>query len=133
MLPTPRGFPGGEPPLWGAPPPLGVAYLGPLFSPVRCASSAAPPQLRGPLSASRSPPGYLQSVVSQLAPGLQLSPWAFATSGLFSLFLSPLAAEPLGSSVQLGPRAVQASGLLFQGARSGILVLVEETKGCTAR
>jgi hypothetical protein len=58
--PNPKGFPGGgTAPEGGSSTPL-VADLGPLFLPVRCASSAEPPQCGGLCCLPRSPPDFLQ-------------------------------------------------------------------------
>ena len=56
--PNPGGGSGGCTAPCGGVRPLEVAPRGPLFSPVRCASSAVPPQSRGPLFTS---PGRLRT------------------------------------------------------------------------
>ena len=111
-----RGFSGGG----GYRPPRGALDpsgrpLGPLFSPFRCATSAAPPLVRGPLFAS---PGRLRTSCSswRSVPSATSQAPGLFTSGRFSRSLRHQTAKPLGSSVQLGPRAVQAPGLRSQRA-----------------
>ena len=106
---NPKGFPGGgAAPEGGSPTPL-VAYLGPLFLPVRCASSAEPPQCGGLCCLLRSPPDFVQPAgcsspqASSQAPGLQPPQGVPLSPGT-------LAAEPLVSRYSSAPRPLKPQG-----------------------
>ena len=112
---NPRGFRGGgfRPPRGALDPlgrPPGFSFLTLQVRDVGCAPACA----GASVCFHRSPPTSRRAwcrvpSASSQAPGLY-------TSGRFSLSLRLQTAEPLGSPVQLGPKAVQAPGLQSQRA-----------------